>query len=163
MIVAGVLAICLSVIAHVAVTVVVGWLFVVNAILHLAYSWDASGDGAVLWEVVLAFIFEAAGVYLIANPVVAVGPLTLALAMCLAVEGLLEFVLASQLHPDPGSRWLPTSPWLRGRKRRSHRQALLVTAPAGGARAVHRRDRRLCRRADSASPIVPGCRLRRGG
>jgi uncharacterized membrane protein HdeD (DUF308 family) len=30
----------------------------------------------------------------------------MALAMCLAVEGLLEFVLASQLHPDRGSRWL---------------------------------------------------------
>ncbi len=50
-------------------------------------------------------MFEAAGVYLIANPVVAAAPLTLALAMCLTVEGLLEFALASQLRPDPRSRW----------------------------------------------------------
>ena len=58
MMVAGVLAICLPVLAHVAVAVVVGWLLVVSAILHLAYSWRASGDGAVLWEIMLAFVYR---------------------------------------------------------------------------------------------------------
>lgn len=105
MMAAGVLAICLPVIARVPVAVVVGWLLVASAVLHLAYSWQASEGGA-LWEVILAFVFEAAGVYLIANPVSAVAPLTLALAMCLVIEGILEFVLASQLAPDPGAGWL---------------------------------------------------------
>ncbi len=105
MMVAGVLAIGLPLIAHVPVAVVVGWLLVASAILHLAYSWQP-GEDTLFWEVILAFVFETAGVYLIANPVASLGFLTLALAMCLVVEALLEFALALQLAPDPGGAWL---------------------------------------------------------
>ena len=105
MMVAGGLAICLPLMAHVPVAVVVGWLLVASAVLHLAYSWQPD-EPTVFWEVILAFVYEAAGVYLIANPVVALPLLTLVLAMCLVVEALLEFVLALQLAPAPGGGWL---------------------------------------------------------
>ncbi len=59
--VAGVLALCLPLIAHVAVASVLGWLLVVAAVLHLAFAWRAR-EGTLFWEVILAFVFEAAGV-----------------------------------------------------------------------------------------------------
>ncbi len=105
MMAAGVLAICLPLMAQVPVAVVVGWLLVASAVLHLAYSWQPE-EGTLFWEVILAFVLEAAGVYLIANPVASLGLLTLALGMCLVVQALLEFVLALQLAPAPGGGWL---------------------------------------------------------
>ncbi len=43
---------------------------------------------------------------MIANPVATLGFVTVALAMCLAVEGIVELALATQPAPDPGTGWL---------------------------------------------------------
>src|SRR5437667_2309756 len=106
MIAAGVLAICVPVIAGVAVTALVGWLLVFSGLLHLAFAWRAGRAGAVLWEVALGIVYGAIGIYLLASPVAGLASLTLAIAAYLLIEGVLEFVLSIQLRPAPGSGWL---------------------------------------------------------
>ena len=51
-------------------------------------------------------VYGAIGFYLLASPVAGLASLTLAIAMYLLIEGVLEFVLSFQLRPAPGSGWL---------------------------------------------------------
>jgi len=106
MIAAGVLAIFSPAIAGVAVTVFFGWLLIFSGMLHLAYAWQAGRAAAVVWEILVGMLYGSIGVYLLARPVAGLESLTLALAIYLVTEGVLEFVLAFQLRPLPGSGWL---------------------------------------------------------
>jgi uncharacterized membrane protein HdeD (DUF308 family) len=103
---AGVLAIVSPAIAGVAVTVVFGWLLIVSGILHLAFAWKAGRAGAVIWEILLGLLYGSIGFYLFARPVAGLESLTLALAIYLVMEGVLEFILWFQTRPLPGSGWL---------------------------------------------------------
>jgi uncharacterized membrane protein HdeD (DUF308 family) len=106
MIVAGVLAIGLPMIAGVAVTALLGWLLLFCGFLHLAFAWRADRAGGVLWEILVGILYGAIGFYLITRPVAGLAPLTLAIATYLLVEGALEFARSFQIRPAPGSGWL---------------------------------------------------------
>jgi uncharacterized membrane protein HdeD (DUF308 family) len=106
MIAAGVLAIGLPMIAGVAVTAIVGWLLLFSGLFHLAFAWRAGRAGAVLWQILLGFLYGAIGFYIIASPVAGLASLTFAIALYLFIEGALEFVLWSRLRAIPGSGWL---------------------------------------------------------
>ena len=106
MIAAGVLAICIPVIAGVAVTAFVGWLLIVSGFLHLAFAWRAGRAAAVVWEILLGIVYGAIGFYIVASPVAGLASLTLVIAIYLLMEGVLEFVLSFRLRPAPGSGWL---------------------------------------------------------
>ena len=106
MIAAGVLAIFSPAIAGVAVTIFFAWLLIVSGVLHLAYAWQAGHAGAIVWEILVGILYGGIGFYLLANPGAGLASLTLALAVYLVLEGVLEFVLSFQLRPLPGSGWL---------------------------------------------------------
>jgi uncharacterized membrane protein HdeD (DUF308 family) len=104
MIAVGVMAIGAPMIAGVAVTAVVAWLLIFSGLLHLAFAWR--GGRAVVWEILLGIVYGAIGFYVLANPVAGLASLTLAIAVYLLIEGVLEAVLSFQLRPLPGSGWL---------------------------------------------------------
>jgi uncharacterized membrane protein HdeD (DUF308 family) len=106
MIVAGLLAIGLPVVAGIAVTAVVGWLLIVSGALHLAFAWRTGRAGDVVWEILLGLAYGAIGFYLLARPVAGLASLTFAVAIYLFAEGVLEFILSFQLRPAPGTGWL---------------------------------------------------------
>jgi Short repeat of unknown function (DUF308)/Protein of unknown function (DUF2630) len=99
MIVAGLLAIGLPVVAGIAVTAVVGWLLIFSGALHLAFVWRASRAGAVVWKILVGLVYGAIGFYLLARPAAGLASLTFAVAIYLFVEGVLEFILSFQLRP----------------------------------------------------------------
>jgi len=106
MIAAGVVAVGLPAVAGVAVTALVGWLLVLSGVLHIAFAWRASGAGVVLWEILLGVVYGVAGFYLLAQPLAGLQTLTIALAIYLFVEGILEFILSFALRPLAGAGWL---------------------------------------------------------
>jgi uncharacterized membrane protein HdeD (DUF308 family) len=106
MIVAGVLAMVVPVAAGIAVTILIGWLLIFSGIAHLVFGWQTRSTGGLLLEVLLGIIYTAVGGYLLFNPVAGLVSLTLALAIYLFAEGILEFILAFRLRPLPGSGWL---------------------------------------------------------
>jgi uncharacterized membrane protein HdeD (DUF308 family) len=106
MILAGLLAIVLPPTAAIAVTLVVGWLLIFSGIAHLLFAWQAFSAGGVVWELLVGVVYIIAGGYLLMHPVAGMEALTLALAIYLFVEAILEFVLSFQLRPAPGSGWL---------------------------------------------------------
>jgi uncharacterized membrane protein HdeD (DUF308 family) len=114
MMASGVLAILIPPIAGLAVTVVFGWLLVFTAVLHLGFAWRGEGATSNLGEILLAVLYGAMGLYLLARPVAGLASLTLAIAVCLFAKGLLEAVIAFMLRPLPGSGWLLVDSVLTG-------------------------------------------------
>jgi uncharacterized membrane protein HdeD (DUF308 family) len=106
MILAGLLAIIIPPIAGIAITVLVGWLLIVSGIFHLVYAWHIRSKGSLIWELIVGLVYLLAGIFLLRHPVAGLATLTLALAIYLFVEGVLEFVMAFNLRPHPGWGWL---------------------------------------------------------
>jgi uncharacterized membrane protein HdeD (DUF308 family) len=106
MMVAGVLAIGLPMIAGIAVTGIVGWLLILSGVLHLALALTGGGATAVVWETLLGAVYGAIGFYLLLNPVAGLESLTLAIAIYLFVEAIFEFALAFQFRYANGAGWL---------------------------------------------------------
>jgi uncharacterized membrane protein HdeD (DUF308 family) len=106
MILSGVVAIALPMIAGVAVALVVGWLLIFSGGLHLAYAWRGGHASAVVWEILLGMAYLAIGFYVLANPVAGLASLTVAIAAYLFAEGILELVLSFKVRPLPGASWL---------------------------------------------------------
>ncbi|HKW31357.1 MAG TPA: DUF308 domain-containing protein [Candidatus Acidoferrum sp.] len=106
MILAGILAIVVPAAAGIAVTIFVGWLLVFCGAAHLVFAWHTRNTGALIWELLIGVAYVAVGVYVLINPVAGLASLTLALAIYLFAEAILEFVLSARLRPIPGSSWL---------------------------------------------------------
>jgi uncharacterized membrane protein HdeD (DUF308 family) len=106
MIVAGLLAIAGPMAAGVAVDVVVAWLLVFSGGVHIVYSWHTRTAGGFLWEILVGVLYLATGVYLLVHPAAGLASLTIALAVYLTLEAVLEFVLGFSLRPLGGSGWL---------------------------------------------------------
>lgn len=106
MMISGVLAISMPPVAGLAVTVMFGWLLIINGALHVGYAWRGQGVGAVLGELVLAAVYAAIGIYTLAHSVAGLASLTLAIAACLVAKGVVEGYIAFTLRPLAGSGWL---------------------------------------------------------
>jgi uncharacterized membrane protein HdeD (DUF308 family) len=106
MILAGLLAIVAPMAAGIAVTVVVGWLLVFSGAAHLVFAWHTRTTGAFIWELLLGIAYILVGAYVLRNPVAGLASLTLALAIYLLAEGILELVMSFRLRPMAGSTWL---------------------------------------------------------
>jgi uncharacterized membrane protein HdeD (DUF308 family) len=106
MIVAGFLAIASPMAAGIAINVLVAWLLLFSAGVHLVFAWYRRSAGGFLWELLVGIVYMSIGVYLLTHPVAGLESLTIALAIYLFVEAILEFVLGFTLRPLPGSSWL---------------------------------------------------------
>jgi uncharacterized membrane protein HdeD (DUF308 family) len=106
MIAAGVLAIVVPPFAGMAVTVFVGWLLVLSGLMHFVYGWRTGGGGAVIWEILVGIAYLFVGGNLLFHPFLGMVSLTLALAIYLLAESILEFIMAVHLRLQPGSGWL---------------------------------------------------------
>ena len=106
MIVAGILAIASPLAAGIAINVLVAWLLVFSGCAHLVFAWYTRSAGGLFWELLLGIIYIFIGVYLLVHPVAGLASLTIALAIYLLLESILEFALGFTLRPLPGSGWL---------------------------------------------------------
>ena len=97
MIVVGLGAIVIPLVAGIAATLVIGWLLILSGILHLIYCWHRHGVGSVIWEILVGITYLVAGFYVIGNPAGGLAALTLVLAIYLLVRAILEFFLALAL------------------------------------------------------------------
>jgi len=106
MIVAGLLAIFVPMVAGITVTLFIAWLLIFSGVAHLIFSWHRRGVGGIVWEVLVGLLYIAIGGYILLYPVAGLASLTLALAFYLFVEGILELVLGFQLTGVSGRGWL---------------------------------------------------------
>jgi uncharacterized membrane protein HdeD (DUF308 family) len=106
MIVAGVLAIIVTPISGLAVTILVGWLLIFCGAMHLAFAWHRRYSGGLWWGIILGIIYIAAGGYILWRPLLGLESLTMLLGAYLVLEAVLEVVLSFELRRASGSGWL---------------------------------------------------------
>jgi uncharacterized membrane protein HdeD (DUF308 family) len=106
LILAGILAIGLPLAAGIAVNIVVAWLLVFCGVAHLVFGWHIRAIGGLIWQVLLGALYIGIGAYLLVHPVAGLATLTLALAIYLFAEGLLELILSFRIRPRQGWGWL---------------------------------------------------------
>jgi uncharacterized membrane protein HdeD (DUF308 family) len=106
LIVFGMVAVGLPLLAAVAVSALVAWLIVLAGIVHLMLAFRAHGAGSRIWKLLVGIAYVCFGGYLIVHPLLGVASLTLLLASLFLIEGILDIVLYVKMRPVKGSAWV---------------------------------------------------------
>src|SRR5258708_161811 len=106
MIVAGFLALLIPPGAGICVPNLVGWLLGFHGGVPFFFAWHTRGTGPIIWEILVGIAYTFVGGYVLFHLLLGMVGLTLALAIYLFAEAVLEFILGFQLRPRRGSGWL---------------------------------------------------------
>ena len=106
MLICGFLAIALPLASGIGIAIVIGWLLLISAVWHLIYAFHAHGVGAVLWDILLALLYGAAGVMILMYPLRGLAWLTLVLAWLLFIEAAVELAFYIKLRGRSKSGWV---------------------------------------------------------
>ena len=92
LIVLGLLAITLPTAGSIGVVKVLAWLIIFDGFAQLVHAFQSEGVGRVAWKVIVSILYLAAGVYLLANPLLGITGLTLILAIFFFAEGVIDLI-----------------------------------------------------------------------
>jgi uncharacterized membrane protein HdeD (DUF308 family) len=90
LIVLGLIAIALPMLASFGVVRVLAWLILFDGVAQLVYAFRSEGVGRTIWKVLVALLYLAAGVYLLVHPLLGLKALTLVLAFFFLAEGFMD-------------------------------------------------------------------------
>ena len=107
MLICGFLAITIPLASGIGVALVIGWLLLISAVWHLLFGLRSGrGIGGVIWEVLLALIYGAAGLMLIMRPLRGLAWLTLILGIFLVMEAVLELIFYFSIRGRVRAGWV---------------------------------------------------------
>ena len=101
----GLLAIALPMLATIGFTIVLGWLFMFSGVIGLATTFMMRGAPGFLWALISALVGIGAGVALLASPVRGAVSLTLVLIAFFIVEGIAAIMYAMAHRAQLSGRW----------------------------------------------------------
>jgi uncharacterized membrane protein HdeD (DUF308 family) len=106
LIVLGACAIASPVAASLTMGVVVGWLLIVSALVHLLSAFRADGFGSAVWTGLVGAAYLAVGSTILSHPLWGIATLTLFISMGLLIEGFLGVTAYLVVRQFAGSTWL---------------------------------------------------------
>lgn len=98
----GLLAIAFPLATGLSVTLGLGALLLVSAVVHGVHAFTVRDWSGSLWQVALAVVAALAGLLLLANPIVALASLTLVAIAYFLVDGATELWMAVRMADRPG-------------------------------------------------------------
>jgi uncharacterized membrane protein HdeD (DUF308 family) len=105
-IVLGTLAILMPFVAGLAIVKLVGVLLIVGGVMYGIDAFKGESTGHKIWRAIVAILYVVAGLYFLANPLIALSTLTLFLAGVLFVEAFSNVAVYFQSRHVGGSGWL---------------------------------------------------------
>jgi len=105
-IVLGFFAILEPAVAGLGVALLVGWLLVLGGIAHFVSAFDGGGARRVTLHVLAGIVFVLGGLYLLMQPLLALGTLTLLLALVIIAVGVCEIIAYFRHRSAQASGWL---------------------------------------------------------
>ena len=105
----GVLAILFPFVTGVSLSILLGALLVLGALVHVAHAFRAPGWKGFVGQVLLAIVYAFAGISLLANPVLGLATLTLLLITYLVVSGIVETAVGLRVRDQPAWGWIVLS------------------------------------------------------
>jgi uncharacterized membrane protein HdeD (DUF308 family) len=106
LIIFGILAVALPIASSVGVAIVIGWLVLFAGIAQVVHAFRSEGIGHVVWKLIVAVFYIAAGTYLIARPALGVAGLTLVLGTFLFAEGVADVIAYFSARKSGASPWM---------------------------------------------------------
>lgn len=106
MIVLGIGAIGLPLLAGEVATIVVGWILVFGGVTQLIQAFSSHAGGSRALSIISGVIYLVVGVLFLIRPVRGLITLTLLLAIFFIVEGIIKIVMAGHLRKAGNSGWL---------------------------------------------------------
>ncbi len=101
----GILAIVVPLVATVAVTVLIGWLLLMSGVVGLIATLRSRGAPGFWWSLISALIGVAAGIVLLAWPLSGALSLTMILTVFLVLEGVVSILYALEHKRELSGRW----------------------------------------------------------
>ena len=105
LIVLGILGLWMSFAMTLATVIMFGALLVVGGGFQLVNAFQLKGWKSMLWHVLIALLYVAAGILIITDPILASMSLTMVLAWILIAVGVFRIIMAVQLRPVIGWFW----------------------------------------------------------
>jgi uncharacterized membrane protein HdeD (DUF308 family) len=105
LVILGLAAVALPPIASLAITLLVGWIFLLSGIAGLYTTFAMRGAPGFVWALVSALIGIAAGIVLLIWPASGVVSLTLVLVAFFAIEGVASILFALDHKRELSGRW----------------------------------------------------------
>ena len=93
LIILGMLAILLPVEMSLGVVIVVCWLLMIGAVVHVIDAFKGSGAWHTIWKIVIGVVYFLTGLYLRFNLGIGLVTLTLALIIFFVVQGLVDIMI----------------------------------------------------------------------
>ena len=106
LIILGLFALMVPLIAGVAVAVMFGWLLILGGVAHLVVSWHLRHAGGFIWELLVGLAYIVMGVFLLAHPLAGLFALTAFLGSYLLVKGIFELIMWFRLRRLHGGGWV---------------------------------------------------------
>jgi uncharacterized membrane protein HdeD (DUF308 family) len=106
LIIFGFLAITLPTATSIGVALLIGWLVLLGGLVQFIHAFQSKGIGHIVWKLLVAVFYLAAGAYLIARPALGLASLTLALAIFFVAEGVVDVVAYFSTRKSGGSAWM---------------------------------------------------------
>jgi uncharacterized membrane protein HdeD (DUF308 family) len=105
LVVLGILAMLIPQIASLAVAIFLGWLFLISGVAGLITTFMARHAPGFWWSLLSAVLAVAAGLVLLARPVVGVVSLTLLLIVFFIIEGVVSIMYAIEHKKESSGQW----------------------------------------------------------
>lgn len=106
LIVFGVFALMLPAIVSIRVVIIIGWLVIFDGITQFAHLFHSTNVGHTVWKLIVAVLYVATGIYLLAHPALGVAGLALALGLFLFAEGGADVVAYFSTRNSGSSPWM---------------------------------------------------------
>jgi uncharacterized membrane protein HdeD (DUF308 family) len=105
LVVLGVLAVAVPQVATFAVTIFLGWLFLISGVVGLATTFMARGMPGFWWALLSAVVAIAAGLILVASPVQGALSLTFVMVAFFLIQGIATVMYAIEHRKELSGRW----------------------------------------------------------
>jgi uncharacterized membrane protein HdeD (DUF308 family) len=102
----GIFAIVEPAVAGLGVTLFVGWLLIFGGVLHLIGAFKGGGLRHISFQLLIGLLYLLGGFYALTHPLLAMGTLTLVLAVVILVGGIIEIALYFELRGVEGAGWM---------------------------------------------------------
>ena len=105
-IVLGLFAVVEPATAAVGITLLLGWLLIFGGVAHFIGTFRGGGAKRVFFQILSALAFVLGGLYLLTHPQLAIGTLTVLLALVLFAEGAFDIISYFRLQREHPSGWI---------------------------------------------------------
>lgn len=105
LVVLGILAVAVPQVATIAVTIFLGWLFLISGVVGLATTFMARGMPGFWWALISAVVAIAAGILLVGSPLQGALSLTFVLIAFFLIQGIATVMYAIDHRRELSGRW----------------------------------------------------------